>query len=121
MALTAAELDRLEANIAAAQVWVEGDENAEGTADNGRMFDSITKVNAAATAAFDAHIATLNIVDRIAFRTRVDLQAAAAGLPDGLYHVWADLNLGRLGAYQNTSGVIVKTGGITFDELSKLA
>lgn len=119
MALTQAELDRLETNITAAQVWAEGDENAEGTADNGRMFDSITKVNAAATAAFDAHIATLNIVDRVAFRTRVDLSAASAGLPDGLYHVWSDLNLGRLGAYQNTSGTAVKVGGITFDELSK--
>ncbi len=106
-----------------------GEIRIDYTTRTGRRFIKIVIVNGDTTATtipqlLDAAVPN-TVPSRIAirqdFHTRVDLQAAAASIPDGLHNVWGDINPGRVGAYDNLSGVITLLGDENFDEPTKLS
>lgn len=69
MTISSADLDKLETNIKGADDWVGG--VTTGVAANGRVFDSIAKINAQATSDFDQHLATLGYEPPILFVTDI--------------------------------------------------
>jgi len=69
MAISANDLDNLETNINGADSWVGG--GSTGRAANGRIFDSIAKINAQATSDFNQHLAALGFEPPIAFTSSI--------------------------------------------------
>jgi len=69
--LTQSDLDRLDTNIDAANVWVEGDVDDVATAANGLKIKSITKINTDAQTLFDASLQALALQPPITYAASI--------------------------------------------------
>jgi len=69
--LTQSDLDRLDTNIDAANVWVEGGINDVGIAANGQQIKSIAKINTDAQTLFDASLQALALQPPITYAASI--------------------------------------------------
>lgn len=69
--LTQADLDRLDTNIKAGNVWVEGGVNDVGVASNGLLIKTITKINTDAQTAFDAALQANGFLPAITYAAAI--------------------------------------------------
>lgn len=82
MAITAADLDDLETNIAAADTWAGGTSSQDATAANGAIYPSIRKINAQAESDFTAAISLIS-GSNVFGRDTTDIIISSTSLPLG--------------------------------------